>query len=243
MRMKSLEWAHQVERLLARIEAHGVSCAEGAGGRLVAYCKAVAEATGWLGLVSPKDVPLLVEKHVAPSIGPLFVEPPASGARWIDVGTGGGFPGMVIKLCRPNLDITLVDSSRKKTIFLERVRSELAMEDLKILEARAEELPVFAGLREQAAPGSDSTIAARPEAKTPEAFDVILMRAVASLPRALPLVDSIADSGTRLLTFKGPAWDEELAAAREVLNRHRWRYDGTYKIPWARPRILKIVKD
>jgi 16S rRNA (guanine527-N7)-methyltransferase len=217
MSTAAVDWAGQIERLLARVEPHGVPTAAGTADRLAAYCAAVAEAAAWAGLVSPKDIPLLVEKHVAPSIGPLLVERPVAAARWIDVGTGGGFPGMVIKLCRPTLDITLLDSSRKKTIFLERFRRQLAMRDLRIVEARVEECP--------------------------GTYDVILMRAMAPLSRALPLLDSVSGTGSRLLTFKGPGWEDELAAAQQVLGQHRWRYDGAHEIPWARPRLLKMVRD
>ncbi|MCK4305072.1 MAG: 16S rRNA (guanine(527)-N(7))-methyltransferase RsmG [Candidatus Eisenbacteria sp.] len=227
------DWAEQIERLLTCVSESGISCAPGAVARLEAYCRAVCDWTKRTGLVAPADLPLLVQKHVGPGLGPLLLETPEPCDRWIDVGTGGGFPGMVLKLCRPDLRMTLLDSSRKKTIFLERVKEQLEVADLEVVEARVEALHLSDGPLADQIAGNGGRF---------PAFEVILMRAVAPLGRALPLIEGIAGADTRFLTFKGKTWEEELAKAQPVLTKMGWKHEATVQIPWAQPKILKLVR-
>lgn len=226
-------WSRQIGDLLKQAEAHGVRCAPGSSARLEAYCGAVSSWAKRAGLVSKGDLPFLVQKHIAASLGAFLLEAPARDEQWIDVGTGGGFPGMVLKLCCPDLHIVLLDSSRKKVIFLEWVRDKLAVRDLEIIEARVEAL----GLSE----GPDIPKALE-EGHGSRRFDVILLRAVAPLARALPLIDGIAGTNARLLTFKGAKWEEEVAAASDLLTLQGWSLESTLQIPWAPPKILRFVR-
>ena len=59
--------------------------------------------------------------------------------KLLDVGTGAGFPGMVLKIVFPNLDVTLLDSLTKRIVFLEKVKKELKLDNLTIINARAED--------------------------------------------------------------------------------------------------------
>ena len=131
---------------------------------------------------------------------------------------------MVVKLCCPDVPMTLLDSAYRKIAFLEGVRDRLGVRGLDLVWSRVEELG--------RGPGSAAHVQ----------FAVILMRALAALSHSLELIDGISAPGTRLITFKGPNWENELAAASREMSRCGWRFDCEVQIPWVRARVLRIVK-
>jgi 16S rRNA (guanine527-N7)-methyltransferase len=214
----------EVAELLARVRANGVGHDPGASRRLTKYCLALSDWGQAVNLVSRREIPQLVSKHIGPSLGVLLIAEPSQHEYWIDVGTGAGFPGAVVKLCRPDVRMTLLDSVRKKTLFLDDVRVRLEMPDLRVIHGRVED------------PGLMATAGSR------ERYDVILMRAVAPLERSLELIDGIAGRGARLVTFKGPRWEEEVARASESMHRLGWGVECVAEIPWSVGRVLKLVR-
>lgn len=84
----------------------------------------------------PKEI---VVKHFLDSLAGLQVIEPAAGKRIIDVGSGAGFPGLPLKIVRPELELTLLESSRKKAGFLETTVRELGLEGVLVTGMRAEE--------------------------------------------------------------------------------------------------------
>jgi 16S rRNA (guanine527-N7)-methyltransferase len=229
---RETEWEPQIEHLLEEVANDGIHCVDGSCKRLAVFCRAISAAAARADLVSMRDLPHLVDKHIAASLGILRVELPQPTERWIDVGTGGGFPGMVIKLCLPESSITLLDSSRKKTLFLAELGERLDIPDLVVQWARVEDLP-------RPNPSGTRT---DPDDACEDAYDVILMRAVTSIARSVEWIDGITRPGGRLLTFKGPDWKSELAKAEGTLRRLGWSLDGVHSIPWASPRILRFLK-
>jgi 16S rRNA (guanine527-N7)-methyltransferase len=76
-------------------------------------------------LVSQNDIPHIVERHYLPSLYLYSCLPEKIGGDAIDIGSGGGFPGIILKIMRPDLSMTLLDSSHKKVIFLQEVCDQL----------------------------------------------------------------------------------------------------------------------
>lgn len=103
-----------------------------------------------------------------------------------DVGTGAGFPGLVLKILFPNLSITLVDSLNKRVKFLNIVIEELQLDDIKTVHARAEE---FALLHR-------------------EEFDIVTARAVSSLPTLLEYCVPLVAVGKYFIPMKANLKDE-----------------------------------
>jgi 16S rRNA G527 N7-methylase RsmG len=68
------------------------------------------------------------------------------------------------------------------------------------------------------------------------------MRAVASLGKSLSLVDAIAAEGARFVTFKGPAWQSEVEAARAQMEQLGWTLVDARQIPWAKPKLLLLER-
>lgn len=125
-------------------------------------------------ITEPDDIAL---KHFADSIAVIpYLEraskPGLKGVKLADVGTGAGFPGIPLKIVRPEIELTLLDSLRKRIGFLEAVAAALEFEDVHLVHTRAEDAGNSKALR-----GS---------------FDVVIARAVASMPvlceYCLPLV-------------------------------------------------------
>ena len=116
-----------------------------------------------------------------------------SGKRVIDVGTGAGFPGMVLKILRPETELTLLDSLDKRVRFLSTVCGELGFADVQCLHARAEEAP--------------------PELR--QSFDVACSRAVARLNLLAELCLPFVKLGGVFAAMKGPEVTEELREAEK----------------------------
>jgi 16S rRNA (guanine527-N7)-methyltransferase len=117
--------------------------------------------------------------------------------RLLDVGSGGGLPGLVIAIERPDIAVELLDARQKKVDFLREAVSELGL-DVPIHHGRAEELSgtVLGG-----------------------AFDLVTARAVAPLERLLPWTIPFLRPGGLLYAVKGARWEDELEQARSVLEQ------------------------
>lgn len=98
-----------------------------------------------------------------------------------DIGTGAGFPGLVLKICFPHLHVTLVDSLQKRLSFLDAVIKELELKDIKTVHARAEEYAV----------------------KVREKYDVVTARAVANINILLEYCIPLIKSGKYFIAMKG----------------------------------------
>ena len=135
-------------------------------------------------IVDPREAAI---KHVLDSVLPwrLFVE----SRSVLDAGTGAGLPGIPLSIVLPEVRWTLSESIQKKARFVAGAVEALGLKNVKVTPSRAEE-----SLREHRA-------------------DVVTARAVAPLSRAAPLFAAAIRSGTRLLLYKGPDVEAEIAEA------------------------------
>jgi 16S rRNA (guanine527-N7)-methyltransferase len=144
-----------------------------------------------INLVSPSTLPDLWHRHFTDSAQLLALAP--EGARsWVDLGSGGGLPGLVIAILarerRPDLAVTLVESDQRKAVFLRHAATETAT-PCRILARRVETVP-------------------------PEIFDIVSARALAPLDKLLDLAAPLIAPGGLGLFPKGAAHECELTAAR-----------------------------
>lgn len=147
-------------------------------------------------LLSRRALDELEERHIAESLA--FAGTLPEGATVLDLGTGGGFPGMVIAIARPDLRVTLLDATKKKIDFLRDFADEHGI-DVATLRGRAEELHTAHG----------------------GAFDVVTARAVAALDQLIVWSLPFLRPGGELHAIKGERWREELQDALPVLRRLR----------------------
>ncbi len=145
-------------------------------------------------IVEPAQIAV---KHFADSLT-LFRALPdiADGATLADVGTGAGFPGMVLKIARPDLRVTLIDSTAKRLSFLREVADMLDLRGIFLVHARAEE--------------------AGRDARHRDAYDFVTARAVAALPTLLEWCGPLVRVGGCFVALKAANVDEEKTAAENA---------------------------
>lgn len=93
-----------------------------------------------INVISRKDMDSLYEKHILHSLGIAKVMPFADGTRVLDIGTGGGFPGIPLAILFPNVEFTLVDSIGKKIKVVEAVAEGLGLKNVTAIHGRAEKV-------------------------------------------------------------------------------------------------------
>lgn len=140
------------------------------------------------GLVSPKDEKRLFLRHFCDSIQPLLLFGFKNNAKVFDIGAGGGFPSIPIRIFRPDLTFDLAESNRKKAAFLNEVKTELGFENVEVYNKRAEKIEV-------------------PDQK----FDYILSRGIGSLIKIAQLAKPFVAADGRIYTFKTKRFEKELA--------------------------------
>ncbi|WP_188189020.1 16S rRNA (guanine(527)-N(7))-methyltransferase RsmG [Nonomuraea sp. SYSU D8015] len=143
------------------------------------------------GLLGPREVPRIWDRHLLNCAVVAEVVPPA--ARLVDIGSGAGLPGLVLAIVRPDLTVTLLEPLLRRTVFLEECVEALKLDNVEVLRGRAEEL---AGKR---------------------VFDVASARAVAPLDRLLKWAMPLLREGGELIAMKGERAAGELAEAESQL--------------------------
>lgn len=138
-----------------------------------------------LNLTAVDDPAQVVVRHLLDS---LAVAPWVRGGRVLDIGSGGGFPGIPLAVASPGVRFTLLDSRGKRAAFLRHVAATLGLGNVAVAEARVEDY--------------------RPAEK----FDTLVCRAFAPLEEILTLTAHLQEPGTRLLAMKGAAVRDELRA-------------------------------
>lgn len=173
--------------LEAALTRHGLTLPPAQAALIEQYCQSLWDWNRKLNLTRHTDYERFVGRDLADTLqlAPLL----SPGERVLDVGTGGGVPGLVLAILRPDLEVTLCDSVQKKARAVASIVAALGL-DVPVLPMRAEQI-----LQEHT-------------------FDTLVIRAVGPLPKLLADLERCWPSFGRLLLFKGPRWTEELAEAR-----------------------------
>ena len=177
--------ANEAERIGLAIPAASVQ-------RLAAYAASLWRFNERLNLTRHTDVERFVSRDVADAVA--IVPALARGEHVLDVGTGGGVPGVLLAVVRPDLRVELCDSVAKKARAVGDIVREMGLD-----------VPVHAvaaqSVVERAATSGDR-------------FDTLVIRAVAPLAKLLAWFEPLADRFGRMLVVKGPRWEDEKQEAR-----------------------------
>ena len=175
--------------------------------RLQTYAELLTKWQKTINLVAPKTLPELWHRHFADS-AQLFPLIPSDARHVMDIGSGGGFPGLVLAImaadlhhldpARPPLHVTLVESDARKCAFLREVARQVGIA-VDIMSTRIETIP---------------------NCDTVASVDVITSRALAALPLLFELVSPIFGPGCVALFLKGRTAEDEVTAARKS-----WAFD------------------
>jgi 16S rRNA (guanine527-N7)-methyltransferase len=160
--------------------------------RFERYLGEILAWKGRLNLTGARGADEIVHLHFLDSLLALTVHDIPRGGRVVDVGSGAGFPGVPLKIARPDIVLTLVESSRRRVAFLEHLRAVLEMPNVDIAWARAEAL------------------ARNPEYR--ESFGCALERAVAAVGLAAELCLPLVAVGGAAVLLKGPKAAAEVEA-------------------------------
>lgn len=170
----------------------------------VAYADLLATEGIVRGLIGPREVPRLWDRHLLNCA--VVTDAVEQGATVCDIGSGAGLPGLVMAIRRPDLQVTLVEPLLRRTTFLDEAVAALGLGNVVVRRGRAEELHGSA------------------------LFDVVTSRAVAPLDRlsrwSLPLVRS----GGSFLAMKGSSAESEIVTARKVITKEHGHIDGVIEL-------------
>lgn len=207
------------EGFAARLAAVGASVSGGTIAQLGDYLARLLAMNEQMNLTAIKDADSAWERHVldALTLLPLLADVPAQ-ARLVDIGSGGGIPGLPLAIARPDLRVTLVEATQKKAAFLSAVSRAMNLSNVSVRAERAEQL-------------------GRSELRG--TFDVVTARAVARLVTLAPLALPFARFGGLVLLIKGQRADEELAEAKPVVAKLRAAHEQTVATPTGRIVVLR----
>jgi len=151
--------------------------------KLMDYLTLMSKWNKVYNLTSLRDPAQMVTHHLLDSLAavPAF----AAASNVLDVGAGGGLPGIVLAIARPDMKVSLVDTVHKKTAFLTQVKAELGLANVTVYTARVEQLEV------------------------PAKFDVITSRAFADLSDFVNWSGHLLAEGGRFIALKGVAPPDE----------------------------------
>ena len=206
--------------LRAAIEQLALDVSNAQVDALLAYLALLQRWNAHYNLTAVRDPAQMLTQHLADCltvIAPLRRESGAAPARLLDVGSGGGLPGVVIAILDPQIDVTCVDTVGKKAAFVQQVAGELRLRNLHAQHARVEQM--------KAAP-----------------FDVVTSRAFASLVDFTDLTRQHLAARGRWMAMKGKTPTEELALLPEAIDVFHVEQlavpglDAERCIVWMRPK-------
>jgi 16S rRNA (guanine527-N7)-methyltransferase len=190
--------------------AWGLSLGRDRRGRLRDYAGLLANYR-LANVIGTRDVDRIMIDHVLDSLSCFQYGPLSNARRLADVGSGGGLPGIPIKIVRPDLATTLVESTRKKAAFLQHAVDGLSLGGVQIANARVEDLgrtPAHRG-----------------------AYDVVTCRAVARLSVVAEYCVPLLGTGGRAIAMKGRLEPEELAEGKRALEALGAKMVETRRVP------------
>lgn len=161
------------------------------------YAQTLAEWNEHTNLTAITALDDVRVRHFLDSLTVLAALPPTEGAHVIDVGTGAGFPGLALRIARPDIRLTLMEATGKKLAFCRHVAGLLGMADVDFVHARAEEGGHLPALREQG--------------------DIVVARAVARLPALLEYLLPLTRIGGTAIAMKGRTATSEVRDSARAL--------------------------
>ena len=159
------------------------------------FAAALAEHGEERGLIGPQELPRLWTRHILNSAiaAPLFPQ-----GRAGDVGSGGGLPGIVLAIARPDVEWVLIEPMERRCAWLSEQVESLGLENVIVERARAEEAGRYEGM-----------------------LDAVTARAVSALRTLIPWTAPLARDGGELILLKGQSVDAEIDKAAKVIRKHK----------------------
>lgn len=187
-----------IEEFIKEVEALGLNLTKEKLEQLDIIYNTLVETNKTMNLTRITEKADVYLKHFYDSLTLAKVYDLTKANTLCDIGTGAGFPGLVLKVFYPNLEITLVDSLLKRVNYLNNLIEKLNLTEIKAYHNRAEEL-----------------------IKQHKKFDIVTARAVASLPKLLPWTMPLVNKNGSFLAMKGNV-EEELNQSKDLMKKNKW---------------------
>ncbi len=182
--------------------------------KIFEYLELVYEKNKVINLIGTKEKEEIFIKHILDSLSifniELLREDKLKGKKIIDIGTGGGLPGILLAIFLPESEIYLLDKSKKKTIFLRETTEALELKNTIIITDRAEELSRKAGFREK--------------------FDIVIARAVARFSILLELSVPFCNIHGKIIFYKSKKVFEEIKEHSETISKLGGEFKKLYDV-------------
>ncbi len=182
------------ELLKNGLEKFGINATEDMLNDFSIYREILVEWNQKMNLTGIEDEREVFIKHFLDSVSAINTNYIKEDSSIIDVGTGAGFPGLPLKICYKNLELTLLDSLNKRINFLQEVSNQVNLEGIKFIHGRAEDFGKYEEYREK--------------------YDIATARAVAGLPILMELCVPFVKVGGHFICLKGPNANLELEESK-----------------------------
>ena len=186
-----------IEILRQGIEDFGIEASDKMLADFQKYKEILVEWNQKMNLTGIEDEKEVFIKHFLDSVSAITKGYIKNGMSLIDVGTGAGFPGMPLRICLPELKVTLLDSLNKRINFLQEVANQLDIDDIEFIHGRAEDFGKSEEYR--------------------ECFDIATARAVAGLPALMEFCVPFVKVGGYFVCLKGPNANLELEESKKAM--------------------------
>lgn len=187
-----------IEEFIKEVEKLGFKVTDKELSQLDTIYKTLIDTNKTMNLTRITDKENVYLKHFYDSLTLAKVYDLNKSQTLCDIGTGAGFPGLVLKIFYPNLDITLVDSLQKRINYLNKLIEKLNLKGIKAYHNRAEDL-----------------------IKERKKFDIVTARAVANLSKLLLWTMPLINKNGSFLAMKGNV-EEELNLAKDIMKKNNW---------------------
>ncbi|MCY3772893.1 MAG: 16S rRNA (guanine(527)-N(7))-methyltransferase RsmG [Gemmatimonadetes bacterium] len=194
-----------------QLDAHKI----GAFGR---YRDEIRRVNTVFGLISRNDMDRIPSRHFLDSLMPVLKGILPTDGTILDIGSGGGFPGIPLAILLPDTDFVLVESNRRKSTFLRKMRRVLVLNNVTVEHTRAESL-------------------LEPE----KLYDGAVARAVASIGQLVTWCGPVLKPEGKLICYKGPMPEEETKSARAAMAAQGMVVDGIHRYDADAPRSPTLV--
>ena len=201
----------------------GISIPQGANELLHTYFSELMEWNRRMDLTGFKDLGTMVISHLGDTLTVIPLLDKKSHARILDIGTGAGIPGLLIKILRPEVHMTLVDARRRKVSFLRYIISKLGLQGVEAIHS--------------------SLTPHRPCPQLPQGdYDVVISRAVGDLLALARLAGPYLAKQGRFILMKGPKGVEEIHRFGPMLEKEGWSIEYVMRsAPITRAKRVIII--
>ena len=187
-----------IEEFIKEVEALGLNVTEEKLEQLDIIYNTLVETNKKMNLTRITEKDDVYLKHFYDSLTLAKIYDLSKVNTLCDIGTGAGFPGLVLKIFYPNLEITLVDSLLKRVKYLNNLIDKLNLQGIKAYHNRAEDL-----------------------IRDGKKFDIVTARAVSALPKLLLWTMPLVNKNGSFLAMKGNV-EEELELSKDIMKKHNW---------------------